>query len=78
MVYEYIIKNYQEAEPIFLSDMKIDGMSLSAISEEMNKLCEKNRIEKYEEGIYYIPKKSRLKSVSSINADMIARYKYIV
>lgn len=77
MVYEYIIKNYQEAEPIFLSDMKIDGMSLSAISEEMNKLCEKNRIEKYEEGIYYIPKKSRLKSVSSINADMIARYKYI-
>lgn len=23
MVYEYIIKNYQGAEPIFLSDMKI-------------------------------------------------------
>lgn len=66
MVYEYIIKNYQEAEPIFLSDMKIDGMSIAAISEEMNTLCEKNRIEKYEEGIYYIPKKSRLKSVSSI------------
>lgn len=66
MVYEYIIKNYQEAEPIFLSDMKIDGMSIAAISEEMNILCEKNRIEKYEEGIYYIPKKSRLKSVSSI------------
>jgi hypothetical protein len=66
MVYEYIIKNYQEAEPIFLSDMKIDGMSIKAISEEMNILCEKNRIEKYEEGIYYIPKKSRLKSVSSI------------
>lgn len=78
MVYEYIIKNYQEAEPIFLSDIKIAGMPLAAISEEMNKLCEKNRIEKYEEGIYYIPKKSRLKSVSSINADMIARYKYIV
>ncbi|WP_283242001.1 hypothetical protein [Jutongia huaianensis] len=35
--------------------MKIDGMSLAAISAEMNKLCEKNRIEKFEEGMYYIP-----------------------
>ena len=55
MLQEYIIKNYQEAEPIFLSDMKIDGMSLAAIRAEMNKLCEKNRIEKFEEGMYYIP-----------------------
>lgn len=35
--------------------MKIDGMSLAAISAEMNKLCEKNRIEKFEEDMYYIP-----------------------
>lgn len=65
MVYEYIIINYQEAEPIFLSDMKIDGTSLVAISEEMKKFCEEKQIEKYEEGVYYIPKKSRLKSFLS-------------
>ena len=65
MVYKYIIKNYQEAEPIFLSDMKIDGMSLAAISEEMKRFCEEKQIEKYEEDIYYMPKKSRLKYVLS-------------
>ena len=45
--------------------MKIDGMSLAEISEEMKRFCEEKQIEKYEEDIYYIPKKSRLKYVLS-------------
>lgn len=32
MVYEYIIKNYQEEEPIYLSDIESDGMPRVAIS----------------------------------------------
>ncbi len=76
-LYEYLTENYQAAEPIFFSDISIEGITKSAINQQLKKLCDDKRLIKYENGVYYIPKKSRLKSSVSINADMVARYKYI-
>ncbi|MCD8196180.1 MAG: DUF6088 family protein [Lachnospiraceae bacterium] len=78
MLYEYLLENYHVAEPIFFSDIEMPGITRSAINQQMKKLCDEKKLEKYENGIYFIPKKSRLKSAASISADTVARYKYVV
>ena len=77
MLYEYILENYKENEPIFFSDIKIYGITRSAISQQMKRLCDESKIIKYDNNTYYLPKKSKLSKSSGINADMVARYKYI-
>ncbi len=77
MLYDYLLANYKAAEPIFFSDIEIEGVSKSAVNQQMRRLCEEKKLEKYEHGVYYIPPKSRLNSLVGINADIVARYKYI-
>lgn len=77
VLYDYLVENYGVAEPIFFYDIDIEGISRSAINQQMKKLCDEKKLEKYDNGIYYIPKKTRLNSTVGISADMVARYKYI-
>ena len=56
MLYDYIIENYKEAEPIFFSDLKIEDITKSALNQQLKKLCDKGLIMKYDTGVYYIPK----------------------
>ncbi|MCB6991657.1 DUF6088 family protein [bacterium 210820-DFI.6.38] len=44
---------------------------------QLKKLCDEGKLQKYENGIYYLPKKSRLKTNVGVNADTVARYKYV-
>ena len=69
--------NYKEAEPIFFSDIVIEEITKSAVNQQLKKLCDEGKLQKYENGIYYLPKKSRLKTNIGVNADMVARYKYV-
>lgn len=77
MLYDYLIENYKVAEPIFFSDIEIEGITRSAINQQLKKLCDEEKLMKYEDGVYYLPKKSRLSGAVGINADMVAKYKYI-
>ena len=77
MLYEYLIENYKAAEPIFFSDIEIQGISRSAINQQFRKMCDEGKLTKYVNGVYYIPKESRLNGTVGINADMVAKYKYI-
>ena len=77
MLYEFLKNNYKEAEPIFFSDIVIEGITKSAVNQQLKKLCDEGKLQKYENGIYYLPKKSRLKTNVGVNADMVARYKYV-
>lgn len=77
MLYDYLIENYKVAEPIFFSDIEIEGITRSAINQQLKKLCDEEKLMKYENGVYYLPKKSRLSGAVGINADMVAKYKYI-
>lgn len=77
MLYDYLIANYNAAEPIFFSDIRIEGISRSAVNQQLKKLCEEKKLEKYGKGVYYLPKKSRLSGNVGISADMVAKYKYI-
>lgn len=77
MLYDYIKEHYKEAEPIFFSDLAREGITKSALNQQLKKLCEKGLLKKYDTGIYFIPKKTLLKSTVGPNADMVARYRFI-
>ncbi len=77
MVYDYIIENYKEMEPIFISDIRPNSISRSALVQQLTTMCKNGTLKKYDKGIYYIPKKSKLNINLGPNADIVARYKYI-
>ena len=47
------------------------------MNQQLKKLCEKGLLQKYDTGVYFIPKKTLLKSTVGPNADMVARYRFI-
>lgn len=77
MLYDYLIHNYTAAEPIFFGDIQFDNISKPVLSQMFKQLCDEGRLVKYDTGIYYLPKKSRLSGNIGPNADIVARYKYI-
>ena len=77
MLYNYIKEHYKEAEPIFFSDLERKDITKSALNQQLKKLCDKGFLQKYDTGIYFIPKKTMLNSIVGPNADMVARYRFI-
>ncbi|WP_418745682.1 DUF6088 family protein [Frisingicoccus sp.] len=77
MLYNYIEEHYKEAEPIFFSDLERGEITKSALSQQLKKLCDKGLLQKYDTGVYFIPKKTLLNSIIGPNADLVARYRFI-
>ena len=77
MLYNYIKEHYKEAEPIFLADLLIKNITESELNQQLKELCEKGSLQKYDEEVYFIPKKSKLNLAVGPNADMVARYRFI-
>ena len=77
VLYNYIREHYKEAEPIFFSDLEREDITRSALIQQLKKLCDKGLLEKYDVGVYFIPKKTLLNSTIGPNADMVARYRFI-
>lgn len=77
MLYELLIKDYETGEPIFISDIKISGMSDVNIRQQFKVLTDCGKLMRYENGIYYLPKETKLKGEYRPAADTVAYYKYI-
>ena len=55
-IMETLIKKYNYNEPIILKDVKIEGMSDENIRQIFSRLVKSGKIERYDQGVYYIPK----------------------
>lgn len=77
MLYDYLINKYKPGEPIFLADVKITGISDSTVRQYIKILCDSGKLIRYENGIYYLPKKSVIKGVISLSPYQVAFSKYI-
>lgn len=77
MLYNYIKVHYQQAEPIFFSDLLHEGMTDTVLKQQLSELCEKGLLQEYDDEVYFIPKKTTLNSIIGPNADMVARYRFI-
>ena len=77
MLYDYLTKHYDEGEPIFTEDICIDGMNRPNLLQLIKTLTDNGKIARYEKGIYYIPKKTRLNAIVGPSPETVAKYKYV-
>lgn len=77
MVYDYLLTNYKLDEPIFLTDVKIRGMTEENLRYHLKKLTDDGIIARFAAGIYYLPQKNLLGESSALSAETVAFHKYI-
>ena len=75
MIYDYIIENYQNGEPIFLSELP--GESKNYLRQEMKKLTDEGKIERLYNGVYYLTYLTILGTKGKISIDKFIEKRYL-
>jgi len=75
MVYEYIIDNYKNGEPIFLSELP--GESKDYLRQEMKKLVDDGKLERLYNGVYYLSYLTILGTKGKISVEKYIDKKYL-
>ena len=60
MLKEYLEKNYGYNEPIFLNEIRLEGLSDNALRQYFKRMLGAGDLARFDTGIYYLPKVSRL------------------
>ncbi|MBP5494712.1 MAG: hypothetical protein J6X97_06415 [Lachnospiraceae bacterium] len=76
MVYDYIIDNYKNGEPIFLSELP--GDSKDYLRQEMKRLVDEGRLERLYNGVYYLSYVTILGTKGKISIDKYIEKKYLI
>ena len=76
MLWEYLTDNYDQGEPIIASDIEI-GLSESNKRRQFKILVDSGKLKRFDNGIYYIPKKSKLGGEVCIPPDVFVQNKYV-
>ena len=76
-LYEYLLDNYQENEPIFLADLQVDGMTRTNVRQQIKKLTDTGKVKRFDNGIYFLPKKTIFKSGSQLAPEKVLECKYL-
>lgn len=77
MLYDYLVNNYEKGEPIFLMDIVVKGMTEENIRYHLKKMTDEGIIDRFDSGIYYIPKINIFGEKSTISAETVALHKYV-
>lgn len=77
MLKSYLLENYGYNEPIFLNDLKIDELSENAVRQSVKRLAANGFLERFDKGIYYIPKQGGLLSKSYLDPVLVIMCKYV-
>lgn len=75
MLYEFIVKNYEKDEPIFLYELP--GNSRDYVRQEMKKLVDGGKLERVFNGVYYLPYTTILGTKGKMSIDKYVEKKYI-
>ena len=75
MLYDYILKNYEKDEPIFLSELP--GDSRDYIRQEMKKLVDDGKLERLFNGVYYLSYTTILGTKGKMSIDKYVDKKFI-
>lgn len=76
-LYEYLLDNYKENEPIFLADLQVDGMTCTNVRQQIKKLTDIGKVKRFDNGIYFLPKKTIFKSGSQLAPEKVLECKYL-
>ena len=73
----YLMENYGYDEPIFLNELFVEGMSDNAVRQAVKRLVAYGFLERYDNGIYYIPKEGGLLGKSYLDPYVVMMRKYV-
>ena len=77
MLKNYLMENYGYNEPIFLNDIVIEGLYENAVRQSVKRLAASGFLERYDNGIYYIPKCGGLLGKSYLDPSIVIMRKYV-
>ena len=77
MLKTYLMENYGYNEPIFLNDLPIEEMSKNAVRQSVKRLVASGFLERYDNGIYYIPKRGGVLGKSYLDPYVVIMRKYV-
>ena len=75
MIFDYIIENFTDGEPIFLEELP--GNSKDYLRQEMKKLVDEGKLERLYNGVYYLPYITILGTKGKISVDKYIDKKYL-
>lgn len=75
MIYDYIVSNYTNGEPIFLNELP--GDSKNYLRQEMKKLVDEGKLERLYNGVYFLPYETILGTRGKISIDKYIYKKYL-
>ena len=75
MLYDYILKNYEKDEPIFLYELP--GDSRDYVRQEMKKLVDDGKLERLFNGVYYLSYTTILGTKGKMSIDKYVDKKFI-
>lgn len=75
MLYDYLLENYEEGEPVFLSELP--GNSRDYVRQEMKKLVDEGKLERLYNGVYYLTYTTILGTKGKISVDKYVDKKYL-
>ena len=75
-LYDYILSNYKLNTPIIIGDINIPDMTNVNVRKQLSRLVEMKLLEKYSQGVYYLPKDTILGKSKLVFEDVINQ-KYI-
>ena len=75
MIYDFIIKNYKEGEPIFLYELPVE--SKGYLRQEMKALADDGKLERLYNGVYYLPYVTLLGTKGKVSIEHYIDKKYL-
>lgn len=75
MIYDYIVKNYKNGEPIFINELP--GESKDYLRQEMKRLVDEGKLERLYNGVYYLSYTTILGTKGRISIDRFIEKKYL-
>lgn len=77
MLKSFLLENYGYNEPIFLNDLQIDNLSNNAVRQSVKRLLASGFLERYDNGIYFIPKQDGLLDKKYLDPLLVVMRKYV-
>ena len=77
MLKEYLEKTYGYNEPIFISDIQLNGINDNALRQSFKRMLKSGDLARFDTGIYYLPKSPRLLKKSYLDPMKVIIRKYI-
>ena len=75
MIYNYIVENYKNGDPIFFSELP--GESKGYLRQEMKQLVDDGRLERLYNGVYYLSYRTILGTKGRVSMDRYIEKKYL-